>query len=143
MRLRYLFPHRATISYNPFKKKMIANPGTIGEKLLNRRLELGLLQKDVANIIGVCEDTITNWENNRGKPQVEWYPQIIRFLGYFPFSIDTSTLAGRIRKYRYSNGLSQENLAKYLGVNESTVFHYEKGTHKPSCCVLKKLQKIL
>jgi len=43
----------------------------IGEKIRNRRIELKLLQKDVAKIIGVSEDTITFWENNRATPQAK------------------------------------------------------------------------
>ena len=44
------------------------NPQTLGEKIRNRRLELGLLQKDVANIIGTYEDAVTYWENNCVQP---------------------------------------------------------------------------
>jgi len=143
MTLRYLFPHTTTVPYKSFKKKLIDDPQTIGEKLRSRRLELGLLQKDVAKIIGVCEDSITGWENNRGKPYIRHYPKIIQFLDYFPFEVSTSTLAGRIKKYRFENGLSQEDLAKELNVNESTVHHYEKGIYKPTNLLLKKLLRVL
>ena len=80
MTLRYLFPHMAAVPYKSFTKKLIANPQTLGEKIRNRRLELGLLQKDVAKIIGVCEDSITGWENARVKPLVKYYPSISSFL---------------------------------------------------------------
>jgi DNA-binding XRE family transcriptional regulator len=110
---------------------------------LNRRLELGLLQDQVAKIIGVCTDTITNWENGRGEPRIQSYPKVIEFLGYFPFEFDTSILGGRIKKYRYLNGLSQEKFSKELGVNESTVFHYENGKHKPSFSTRQKLKLLL
>lgn len=49
----------------PLGNKYVQNPATIGERLRNRRLELGLLQKDVTEIIVVIEDTITFWENGR------------------------------------------------------------------------------
>src|SRR5665647_3168855 len=75
----------------PLGSKLLTNPTTIGEKLKNRRIELGLLQKDVANVIGVCEDSITFWENNRSIPSVMYYPKIIQFLGYVPFDVDSST----------------------------------------------------
>lgn len=123
--------------------KLIENPQTIGEKLKNRRLELGILQKDAAKLIGVCEDSITGWETNRNEPTVIHYPNIIQFLGYVPFEIDTSTLGGQIKLYRYLYGLSQEELALKLEVNESTVFHYEKNKHRPSPQILKKLEFFL
>ena len=126
----------------PLGSKLLTNPTTIGEKLKNRRIELGLLQKDVANVIGVCEDSITLWENNRNEPSIIYYPKIIQFLGYVPFDIDISTLGGQIKLYRYIHGLSQEELALKLNVNESTVFHYEKNKHKPSPKTLKKLKSL-
>lgn len=119
------------------------NPKTIGEKIFNRRLELGLLQSDVASIIGVCTESISNWENNKGEPQIQFYPKVIEFLEYFPFVIDTSTFGGMIKKYRYFKGLSQENFALKLGVNESTIYHYENGIHKPSMTMIKKLELVL
>ena len=119
--------------------KYVTNPTTLGEKLRNKRLELSLLQKDVAGIIGVSEDTITYWENERATPQVHLYPKVIEFLDYFPFEVDTSTLGGKIKKYRFLHGISQEGLAKKLGVNESSVFHYENGKHKPLLVTLKKM----
>lgn len=55
---------------------------TIGDHIRAKRLDLGLLQKDVAKIIGVCEDTITYWEMNRTKPYKRFMPSIDTFLGY-------------------------------------------------------------
>ncbi len=122
--------------------RYIPNPTTIGEKLRNRRLELHLFQKEVAQRIGVSEDTITNWEKNRGNPSIKCYPKIIEFLGYVPFEIDTTTLGGKIKLYRYMKGISQEALAYELSVNESTVFNYENDRYKPFLKTLEKLQKL-
>ena len=127
----------------PLGNKAVILPATIGDKLKNRRIELGLLQKDVANMIGVCEDSITLWENNRNEPSIIYYPKIIIFLGYVPFEIDVSTLGGQIKLYRYLHGLSQEELARKLEVNESTVFHYENNKHKPSSKTLRKFKSII
>jgi len=127
----------------PLGVKYLDNPVTLGEKLRNRRLEHHLLQKDIAERFGVTEATITNWELNRHEPQIGYYPKIIEFLGYFPFEIDTSTLGGKIKRYRYMKGVTQEELAKELGVNESTVFHYENNDTKPLRKTMKKLAPIL
>jgi len=53
---------------------------TIGDQIRKTRLDRGLLQKDVAKLIGVTEDCITNWEKNRNKPQKKYYEQVYSFL---------------------------------------------------------------
>ena len=40
----------------------------LGERLKKKRMDMGLFQKDVARMIGVSTDTITNWEKGRTKP---------------------------------------------------------------------------
>lgn len=97
----------------------------------------------MAAIIGVSEDCVRSWENNQAYPQIHWYPKIIAFLGYFPFEIGSISLAQKMIRYRYLYGLTQGELAKYLDVNESTVFRYEKDGLSPSTKVVKKLEKLL
>jgi DNA-binding XRE family transcriptional regulator len=46
---------------------------------------LELLQRDVADRIGVTQFTILNWEKGRTTPSISAFPGIIRFLGYDPF----------------------------------------------------------
>lgn len=64
----------------PLGPKYVPNPVTLGDKLRNRRLELGLLQKDVARLLRVSEDTVTYWENNRYEPSAKYYTRIHLFL---------------------------------------------------------------
>ncbi|MGB3063144.1 helix-turn-helix domain-containing protein [Sphingobacterium thalpophilum] len=90
-------------------------------------MDLKLLQKDVAIILNVSEDCVTYWENNRNEPQVRYYPQIIKFLGYFPFELDLTTFKGRIIAFRYINGLGQKQFAKLMKIDPRTVLHWEKG----------------
>lgn len=118
------------------------NPTTIGAKIRNRRLELQLFQRDVAVFCGVSEDTITYWENGRAEPQIHLYPKVIELLGYFPFDIDTTTIGGKIKFYRYVKGLNQEKFSKMLGVDESTIYHWENNTHAPLPHNMKVLQAL-
>ncbi len=127
----------------PLGDKYIATPYALGKKIRNKRLELGLLQKEVAKILHTSNDTITNWENEKSLPHISFYPDIISFLGYFPFSIKRKTIGEKIIFYRYTNGLTQEDFAKKIGLNESTIFHYEKGIHQPHKTVLKKIEGVL
>jgi DNA-binding XRE family transcriptional regulator len=57
---------------------------TYGDHVRAKRLDSGLLQRQVADIIGVDETTIYNWENNRVEPAAQLVPRIIQFLGYSP-----------------------------------------------------------
>jgi transcriptional regulator with XRE-family HTH domain len=102
---------------------------TIGDHIRTRRLELGLLQKDVAVTIGVDTCTITNWEKNRSSPQLHLLPGVVRFLGYSPFIVNEGgELGERIRLYRKSLGITQKKLAKDLGIDPTTLARWEKGS---------------
>lgn len=123
--------------------QLIENPQTIGEHLKKRRLELKLLQKEVAVLFGVTEDSITYWENGRFRPAIVYYPKIIQFLGYCPVPTDTTTLGGRIKKYRLENGLSQEALSALIGVDERTILAWEKGENQPTRSKLRLLENVM
>lgn len=50
-------------------------PKTIGDHIRKKRLALKLLQKDVAQQIGVKKCSIVKWEGNLGLPEVKYYPR--------------------------------------------------------------------
>src|ERR1019366_8732073 len=50
---------------------------TLGDHLLRRRLVLKLLQREVAEQVGVDKTSIANWEANRSKPSLSYVPAII------------------------------------------------------------------
>jgi DNA-binding transcriptional regulator YiaG len=43
-----------------------------------------LTQNQVATMIGVTTDTVTNWELNRNKPRQRYHPRIFEFIGFVP-----------------------------------------------------------
>src|SRR5207244_11008985 len=57
-----------------------AKPRTIGEAIHKRRLDLGLRQVEVAEIIGCNELTIVNWEKGHTKPRINKMAAVARFL---------------------------------------------------------------
>ena len=120
-----------TTPKSAFKAGYPAFPKTIGEHIRKRRMDLGLFQKEVAEIVGTSIDCITFWENDRSQPQIHFYPKIISFLGYYPFE-EVDSLSGRITKYRHLNGLTYKQLGKVLGVDGSTVASWEAGKTVPS-----------
>lgn len=112
---------------------------TIGDHLRNRRLDLGLLQKEVAQRVGVDTASVTNWENNRSSPSLHSIPRIIRFLGYPPYDTSAQTLGERITTVRRCFGLKREELAERLGVDPTTLRNWE---HEKRCPLKKNTEKL-
>ncbi|QHS56423.1 helix-turn-helix transcriptional regulator [Mucilaginibacter sp. 14171R-50] len=64
----------------PPSKDIPVNPQTLGEHIRKARIERGLLQREVAEVFGVCEDTIVGWENGRSFPQRKYQNKILHFI---------------------------------------------------------------
>jgi transcriptional regulator with XRE-family HTH domain len=99
--------------------------------LRKRRLDLNLLQREVAAKIGVSEATIYNWENSNTTPSLSSTPKMIAFLGYNTDDFIGKTLGEQIKKARISLGLSQKRLVKPLAVDYSTLGQWERGETQP------------
>ena len=120
----------------PYPRRLI----TLGEHLRKRRLDLKLLQKEVANKLGVSDISIKDWENNHVSPSLYSVPKIIKFLGYIPDSLQTGTFGEKIVTSRKLLGLTQKKLAHRLGIDPSTLGRWERDKSKPSRKLLKKLK---
>jgi transcriptional regulator with XRE-family HTH domain len=115
---------------------------SLGDHLRARRLDLKLLQKQVADQIGVHELTITGWEGNTTVPEVRYMPAVIQFLGYNPLPA-ASSLPERLATARRALGLSQRKMAGKLGVDPATVMGWEAGRHQPTGKSLDLIGRIL
>ena len=111
---------------------------TIGDHISKRRLDLKLTQKQVAELVGVDQTTVWNWESNRTEPLTRHLPSIIIFLGCSPFEASGQSLGERLCNYRRKTGLSQKKLAREIGIDPSTLSRLEKNS--PRC--FKKVVKI-
>lgn len=104
---------------------------SLGDHIRTRRLDLKLLQKQVADQIGVHEITISNWEVNATVPEVRYIPAIIRFLDYDPQPA-TESIPESLAAARRRLGLSQRKMAAKLGVDPATLMGWEAGKHQPT-----------
>jgi DNA-binding XRE family transcriptional regulator len=111
-------------------------PHTIGEHLKARRLALHRFQSDVAKELGADKASLQNWERGIYDPIPRFYPAIIRFLGYVPFTHD-GTPSGMIRWLRCCSGWNQQQLAAAAKCNEVTVWRWETG--RPSNTNIREL----
>ena len=115
---------------------------TVGDHLRKRRLGLKLLQKDVAEQLGVDKTSVFNWEANSSIPETRYMPGIIDFLG---------TIRCR-RRTRWPSswsddqlglGLSQKESARELAVDPSIVAKWERGEREPAGAFLTRVKRFL
>jgi transcriptional regulator with XRE-family HTH domain len=104
---------------------------TASDHIRRRRLTLKLLQRQVAEQLGVDKTSIYNWEGNRAKPGLEYMPAIIRFLGYNPLP-PADGWADRLVQCRTVLGLSQKESAHRIGVDPCTLARWERGEREPT-----------
>ena len=115
---------------------------TLGDHIRKKRLHLGLLQRQVAEQIGVDEATIWNWESNATAPAIRLIPRIIRFLDYDPLPT-AEDFGERLKAIRRRLGMSQKELAKRLGADPSTIGDWEEGKHPPSKSSRERIESSL
>lgn len=109
----------------PYLPKQINH---LGDRIRARRIELGLLQRDVARRLGTDHASVSNWEKGRNRPEVRYYPRIFAFLGYNPLPSPT-TPGEEIGYQRMTLGLSRKRLGRLSGTDELTVARIEAGTN--------------
>lgn len=116
---------------------------SIGLHIRKKRLERKLRQEDVAQILDITTDCVTYWENGRSKPQIQFAPKIIKFLGYNPYVMEPETLGGQVKNYRLLHGLSHRKMGGIVGVDGATISTWETGKFMPDGTNLKRLEEIL
>jgi transcriptional regulator with XRE-family HTH domain len=104
---------------------------TLADYLRKRRLDLGLLQRELAELLGVDEATVTNWELNRTSPALHFLPGITDLIGYLPWAAGSS-IGERLLAYRRDRGITQEVMARRLGVDPVTLSRWERGLRVPA-----------
>ena len=115
----------------PPPKGYVDQPKTLGDHLRNRRLDLGLVQAEVAAMLSTTVDTIRNWEANRVYPRGYVLARVTAFVGYDPDDTKTDTLGKRLLAWRGARGIRQRELARMLGIGRDTLWSWESGLRKP------------
>ena len=136
------FCHLRLSAQKPRDPIFTREPRTIGEHLRRRRLERGLLQREVAAQLGVDPFTVLNWETSKVEPLARLMPRIVRFLGYHPWT-PPGSVADRLRTARRALGLTQRDLGQLLGVDTATVPSWEAGRHRPTPKLMVRLRAFL
>ena len=109
------------------KKDYSEEPKTLGEHLKKRRKELGLLQREAGERMGVSKETVANWEKDKTKPVPSQFKPVVAFLGYDP-STAPVTLKDRLAAKRRGLGVTFDQVANHLGWDGGTLTRYLDGT---------------
>jgi DNA-binding XRE family transcriptional regulator len=102
------------------------NPQTLGGHLKKRRRELGLLQREAAERMGIQRDTYVNWEKDKTGPVASQFRPVVTFLGYDP-TPKPETLAERLEAKRRTLGATFDQVAQHLGWDRASLFRYVRG----------------
>ena len=98
----------------------------VGDHIRKRRMDLELLQREVADEIGCSTAAPLMWEKGRSNPELRFWPAIIRFLGCDPVA-EPDTSAELLLTARRRLGYSHRRLGQALGVDPSTIYKWENG----------------
>ena len=137
------FCHVSLKAQKPNDIKYPQTLNTLGDHLRKKRLDLELLQKEVASQIGVDEITICNWEMQRTAPTLSHIPKVLGFLGYMPLTAHPESLGQKLVTFRRVRGVSQKAMARRLKVDPTTLARWERGERKPSRKLVKKVEALL
>lgn len=115
---------------------------TVGDRLKARRLDLGLLQRDVAANLGVSSSSVRDWELGHKTPKLQHRPALHAFLGEEPPREIPTTFAEGLRVARRAMGLSRRRLAELVGFGcPDTIADWEHGVRRPMPRHLDLLRK--
>ena len=89
-------------------------------------MDLGLRQRDVAQLVGVREETIYEWEIGRYEPEMARWPTILAFLGHDPYG-EPGSLREKLSAVQRRRGWGLRDLAEHLGVSVSTLQRWLAG----------------
>lgn len=104
-------------------------PRFLGEHIRKRRLDLGLLQVEVAAEIGVTESTVWNWEHGT-EPELIHMPTILEFIGYVPWECPDDPV-GKLAYFKKGKGLSLRRLGALMGRDPEQLEDWLSGKKHP------------
>jgi DNA-binding XRE family transcriptional regulator len=147
----YTFPHYSDSNRHSFsihlslEKQQLSGypdfPITVGEHIRKKRMDLGLLQREVAEIIGVTESSIWNWKHGT-EPELHYNPKIIEFLGYIPFDCPDDTV-GSLAWYKRAMGMNLDYLGEAMGRDPEQLSDWLSGQHHPFKKNREKIERFL
>lgn len=117
-------------------------PETFADHLRVQRLRRNLTQKQLAEVLGVNECTIYNWERGLHHPPAHQCNKAIEFIGHDPFPLPT-TLPERMISFRRLSGLRVKDAAALARVDPSSWSNWERDVHQISVPYRERIEALL
>ena len=109
---------------------------TLGQRVRENRMGLGMTQEDLAKALGVKKLAVRLWENNKAFPSPTNLKRVMAWLHANvrarPEINDYSALIKRMTDARQRLGISTARLVRILGVGKNSVRGWETGRFMPS-----------
>lgn len=116
------------------------------EQLKTLRKKNSLTQKELAEKVGVKQNSYANWENGNREPNIE---MLVRIADYFDVSLDyllggkmkniTEEFSLCLKKLRMKRKLSQKQIAEELKISQQQYSKWEGGIITPNVETLVRL----
>jgi len=134
-------------------------PETLGQHLRKKRFDSGLRQSEVAQRLYISYRTLSCWECDRIHPTWEYWPRIVSYLGYDPFTnpalgrpkgnesrgvafsslSNPVTLSQKLVKRRLELKKTRKQCAEEMGVSVKTLQCWEQDRRTPSPCLRERV----
>jgi DNA-binding transcriptional regulator YiaG len=125
------------LGYDPRRKEE-----TVGERLKRHRETWRRSRQKLAEVLGVSESVLWRWESGRRHPTGKHLARIhARLEG--EASTPPSTIGGQLRHHRWRLDLTMTDMARLLGVAQSTLCRWESGEREPTGARLVKVEEVL
>ena len=105
----------------------------VGDRLRNERLRRGMTQQELAEYFGIYHYNLSKWEQGLRTPRPHY---LRRLREWFQEDVPSHTfriegVGDRTRNERRRRGMTQQELADYLGVFKHTLYRWERGLATP------------
>ncbi len=102
---------------------------TVGDEVRAERLNRGLTQHQVDELIGTHRGFFNELETGHRNNTIYVLYKATKFLGYIPktLCIYETTLGGQLYAHRIKNGLALSRIASEVGLDKSTIGRFERG----------------
>ena len=138
-------------------------PETLGQHLRKKRFQSGFRQTEVARRLDISNRTLSCWECDRIYPTWDYWPSIIAYLGYDPFTEPSlgsrkcnetrgvafsslenpATLGKKLIKRRLEIRKSRVHCAQEMGVSLKTLTDWERDRHNPTKAMQARIARFL
>lgn len=114
---------------------------SIGDNIKRIREAKGISQYKLAQMLNISQQSVDQWERSLTNPRKSNIDKISSILNVSVNELfgdtDTNITAQRLRELREAKGLSQSEVAKFLGISRPAYVQYETGKTKPSRTIKK------